>query len=79
MHLTNDPTDYKQNKNPIVRDGRWFFAHDVLLIEEQVDVDQYLSGVVKLWADMLMCMCCCAFTALCGIVGGCIKCTNGGQ
>ena len=51
----------------------------MLLIEEHLDVDQYLSGVVKLWADMLTCMCCCGFAIMCGLVGGCIKCANGGQ
>jgi len=51
----------------------WFFAYDTLAIESTLTVDDYMSGVVHFWGDMVVCWCCCACMICTGLLGGCVK------
>jgi hypothetical protein len=54
----------------------WFFSYDTLTIESTLTFDDYMSGVVHFWGDMVVCFCCCTCMICTGLLGGCAKATN---
>ena len=47
----------------------WYYSYDTLNIELELGPEDYMFGVVHFWADMIMCVCCCACIACFGGMG----------